>query len=119
MSEAYTSDGKSHSTVVLVGDSGLPLASDKGLAINNLSQPTTPYVIATGAASVSQALTASCKRVSMYATQGTWYAINATASSTSHYIASGERLDIAVPANTTMSFLQETAAGSIRITELS
>lgn len=98
----------------------LPLALTPGLfPVDTLGTPSAPRVVATGAAAVSQALTSTCRRVSMYATQGTWYAITGTASAASHYIAGGERLDFDVPANTTMSFLQESTAGSIRITELS
>jgi hypothetical protein len=56
--------------------------------------------------------------LSMFATTGTWYSISGTATSSSHYIGASERLDIDVPASTTVSVLQETSAGSIRITEL-
>ena len=54
----------------------------------------------------------------MFATQGTWYSISGTATNSSHYISTGERLDFDVPASTTISVLQEMTAGSIRITEL-
>jgi hypothetical protein len=40
------------------------------------------------------------------------------ATATSHYIGAGERLDFDVPAGSSISVLQETTAGSIRITEL-
>ena len=88
------------------------------LPVDTLGTPGTPRVQATGAAAASIALTATCRRVSMYATQGAWYSISGTANSSSHYIGQGERLDFDVPANTTISVLQETTAGSIRITEL-
>jgi hypothetical protein len=54
----------------------------------------------------------------MYATQGAWYSISGAATTSSHYIAAGERLDFDVPANTTVSVLREATDGSIRITEL-
>jgi hypothetical protein len=54
----------------------------------------------------------------MFATQGTWFSLSGAASNTSHYIGAGERLDFDVPASTTISVLQETTAGSIRISEL-
>jgi hypothetical protein len=54
----------------------------------------------------------------MFATQGAWYSLSGTATSSSHYVGAGERIDFDVPASTTISVLQETTAGSIRITEL-
>ena len=86
--------------------------------VDTLGTPGTPRVQATSGTAASIALTTTCRRISMYATQGTWYAITGTATVTSHYIASGERIDLDVPASTTVSVLQETTAGSIRITEL-
>lgn len=88
------------------------------LAVDTLGTPGTPRVQATSSAAASIALTSTCRRVSMYATQGTWYSISGTATNTSHYIAAGERLDFDVPASTTISVLRETNDGSVRITEL-
>jgi len=97
----------------------VPAQSTPGLLpVDTLGTPGVPRVQATGAAAASIALTTTCRRLSMYATQGTWYSISGTATSSSHYIAAGERLDIDVPASTTISVLQETSAGSIRISEL-
>lgn len=89
------------------------------LPVDVLGSPGTPRVQATSGTAASIVLTASCRRVSMYATQGTWYSLTGTATSSSHYIAAGERLDFDVPASTTISVLQDSTAGSIRITELS
>lgn len=89
------------------------------LPVDTLATPAVPRVLATSASSQNIALTPTCRRVSMYATQGTWYSISGTATATSHYIGTGERLDFDVPASTTIAVLQETTAGSIRITELS
>ena len=92
--------------------------NDGKLLVDTLGTPGTPRVQATSSATASIVLTTTCRRVSMYATQGTWYSISGTATATSHYIGAGERIDIDVPAATTVSVLQESAAGSIRITEL-
>lgn len=86
--------------------------------IEPLGTPGTPRVQATAGTAASVVLTSTCRRVSMFATTGTWYAINATATATSHYIGAGERLDFCVPPDTTLSVLQEDTAGSVRITEL-
>lgn len=88
------------------------------LSVDTLGTPGTPRVQATSGTAASIVLTTNCRRVSMFATAGTWYSISGTATATSHYIGAGERLDFDVPASTTISVLQETAAGSIRITEL-
>lgn len=86
--------------------------------IEPLGTPGTAWVQATSGTAASVTLTAACRRVSMFSTQGTWYAINLTATATSHYIGAGERLDFCVPAGSTLSVLQEDIAGSVRITEL-
>lgn len=88
------------------------------LAVDTLGTPSIPRVQATSASAVSITLTSTCRRISMYATQGAWYSISGTATATSHYIAAGERLDLDVPASSTVSVLRETTDGSIRITEL-
>ncbi len=88
------------------------------LPVDTLGTPGTPRVQATGTAAANIVLTSTCRRVSMYATTGTWYSISGTATATSHYIGTGERLDFDVPAGTTISVLQETTAGAVRITEL-
>lgn len=100
-------------------DGKIPAQATPGLVpVDTLGTPGTPRVQATSGTAASIALTTTCRRISMYATQGTWYAITGTATATSHYVASGERIDLDVPASTTVSVLQETTAGSIRITEL-
>lgn len=87
--------------------------------VDTLATPTVSRVQATSGTAASVVLTTTCTKISMYATQGTWYSLTGTATSTSHYIGASERIDINVPANTTVSVLQETTAGSVRITELS
>jgi hypothetical protein len=88
------------------------------LPVDTLGTPGVPRVQATAGIAATVTLTTTCRRVSMFATQGTWYSISGTATATSHYIASGERLDFDVPASTAISVLRETTDGSIRITEL-
>ena len=101
-------------------DTGEPYtASGPGLfPVDTLGTPGAPRVQATSGTAANIVLTTTCRRVSMFATQGAWYSISGTATATSHYIGAGERLDFDVPASTTISVLQETAAGSIRVTEL-
>lgn len=99
-------------------DAALKVDSSSRLITNPLASLGTPRVQATSAAAASIVLTSTCRRVSMLATTGTWYSLTGTATTTSHYIAAGERLDFSVPASTTISVLQETSAGSIRISEL-
>ena len=88
------------------------------LPVDTLGSPGSSQVRATSGTAANIVLTTTCRRVSMFATQGTWYSINGTATNSSHYISTGERLDFDVPASTTISVLQEMTAGSIRITEL-
>jgi hypothetical protein len=88
------------------------------LPVDTLGTPGAPRAQATSGTAVGIALTSTCRRVSMFATQGAWYSLSGTATATSHYIGAGERLDFDVPASTTISVLRETTDGSIRITEL-
>ena len=88
------------------------------LPVDTLGTPGVPRVQTTAGIAASVTLTSTCRRVSMFATQGAWYSISGTATATSHYIGAGERLDFDVPASTAISVLRETTDGSIRITEL-
>ena len=88
------------------------------LPVDTLGTPGVPRVQATSGTAANIVLTTTCRRVSMFATAGAWYSISGTATATSHYVGAGERIDFDVPASTTISVLQETVAGSIRVTEL-
>jgi hypothetical protein len=88
------------------------------LPVDTLGTPGAPRAQATSGTAAGIALTPTCRRVSMFATQGAWYSLSGTATAASHYIGAGERLDFDVPASTTISVLRETTDGSIRITEL-
>ena len=97
----------------------IPEQTTPGLfPVDTLGTPGAPRVQATSGSAAGVTLTSTCRRVSMFATQGTWYSISGTATSSSHYIGAGERLDFDVPASTAISVLRETTDGSIRITEL-
>jgi hypothetical protein len=88
------------------------------LPVDTLGTPGASRVQATSGTAAGIILTTTCRRVSMFATQGAWYSLSGTATATSHYIGASERLDFDVPAGSSISVLQETTAGSIRITEL-
>jgi hypothetical protein len=88
------------------------------LPVDTLATPGASRVQVTAGIAATVTLTSTCRRVSMFATQGAWYSISGTATATSHYIGAGERLDFDVPASTAISVLRETTDGSIRITEL-
>ena len=88
------------------------------MPVDTLATPGTARIRATSSAAASVALTATCRRISMYATQDAYYSISGTATSSSHFIAAGERLDFDVPANTSISALRVTTDGVIYITEL-
>ena len=97
----------------------IPEQTTPGLfPVDTLGTPGAPRVQATSGSAAGVTLTSTCRRVSMFATQGTLYSISGTATSSSHYIGAGERLDFDVPASTAISVLRETTDGSIRITEL-
>lgn len=91
-----------------------------------LGVPTVALQLPVTNVSNSVPLTATCRRISIKA-RGTdmRYVVGVGAqtadASTSHFIESGERLDIAVPAGATIAAIRESAAtvnGSLAITEL-
>lgn len=91
-----------------------------------LGLPTIARQLAVTTTSSSVELTATCRRISIKA-RGTdiRYVVGTGAqtanASTSHFLESGERLDIAVPAGATIAAIRESASttnGSLAITEL-
>ena len=88
------------------------------IPVDTLGTPGTARSQATSGTAANIALTTTCRRVSMHATAASFYSISGTATSSSHYIGAGERLDFDVPASTTISVLQVTAAGTVYVTEL-
>jgi hypothetical protein len=112
-------DGAATETTLSVLNTKIPAQAIAGLLpVDTLGTPGVSRVQATAGIAATVTLTSTCRRVSMFATQGTWYSISGTATSSSHYIGAGERLDFDVPASTAISVLRETTDGSIRITEL-
>lgn len=79
--------------------------------------------LAAGASSANTALTSTCRRISIHARSGNIrFAIGSsgqTASATSHYIAQGERLDLAVPATPNIAVIRADATDcTLEVTEL-
>jgi hypothetical protein len=111
--------GAATETTLAALNTKIPAQAIAGLLpVDTLGTPGVARAQATSGTAANIVLTTTCRRVSMFATQGTWYSISGTATATSHYVGTGERIDFDVPASTTISVLQETVAGSIRITEL-
>ena len=79
--------------------------------------------ISYGAASVNLALTTTCRFVSLVAAGGTHvhYQIGIgaqTATGTSHYLPTGQRITLAVPFGANIAAIQGSAAGTLYISEL-
>lgn len=91
-----------------------------------LGQPSVAWQLAVTTASASQALTSTCRRISIRARGCDMLYVVGTgaqtaSATTSHFIGQDERLDIAVPANAVIAAIRESAAtanGSLAITEL-
>lgn len=97
------------------------VAKDKPLPTDPLGTPGVARTIAAGATAGSAALTSTVTRCSILALGGAIrFSISGTAVATapSHYIASGERLDIRVPAGTTISAIRVSADATLEVTEL-
>lgn len=100
-------------------------ADDRGsLNTTNIKQPLVSRQLAAGAASAATQLTTTCRRISIYARGGdVRYLLSSatgTALTTSHFIAQGERLDIAVPATPWLMVLRGGVADcTLEVSELS
>lgn len=104
-------------SVEVSNDSGNPLPTEP------LGIPGVARQLAAGAASANTALTSTVRRVSMRAVGADIrYAIGSasqTASGTSHLIANGERLDVAVPATPNIAVIRAgSTSGTLELTEL-
>ena len=92
-------------------DSGNPLPTEP------LGIPTIPHNLPATATSANTALTTTCRRASIYARNGDIrYMVGTTpqtASATSHFIASGERLDIALPPNANIAVIRDGSTDGI------
>lgn len=106
-----------------LGDATLEITIEEA-KLEILGTPSTPRQLAAGAAQVNTALTTTCRRLSMRAVGANIrYLIGSTAQAahadTSHYIAEGERLDIALPATPNISVIRDAATdGVLEVTEL-
>lgn len=94
------------------------------LKVEPLGIPTVPRQLAAGTASANTALTVTTSRISMYARGADIrYLVGSTsqtASATqSHFIASGERLDIDVPPSPNIAVIRDSAATTDGVLELS
>lgn len=102
----------------------VPAAVTPGLLpVDTLGTVGVARQLAAGATSANTALTTTARRISICATGAAIrYAIGTgaqTASSTSHYIASGERLDLAVPASAQIAVIRAGSTdGVLEVTEL-
>jgi hypothetical protein len=92
-------------------------------AVEPLSVPGTARQLAAGNTSANTALTTTCRRISIRAVGADIrYAIGSTsqtATATTHFIANGERLDLAVPVTPNIAVLRNgTTDGTLELTEL-
>lgn len=90
--------------------------------VEPLGLPNIASTTLTSAVSQTVTLDPDTQRVSVYATAATRYVVGSgvgvlTASASSHFIAAGERLDFAVPADGKIAVLQDTTPGNFEITE--
>lgn len=92
-------------------------------SVEPLGIPSVARQLAAGSASVNTTLTSTCRRISIRAVNANIrYAIGSTAqtaSATSHFIADGERLDLALPATPNIAVIRNaTTDGTLEVTEL-
>ena len=103
-------------------DSKLPAQTTPGLLpVDTLAGIGVARLIAMGATSVNLALTSTTRRISIHATVAGFYAVGTgaqTASSTTHYIGAGERLDFDVLANSQIAAIRSSTDGTLYISEL-
>jgi len=92
-------------------------------AVEPLGLPGVARQITVDGTSVNTALTATCRRLSMRAVGADMrYAVGSssqTATASSHFIAAGERLDIALPATPNIAVIRNASTdGVLEVTEL-
>lgn len=100
----------------------VPAAITPGLLpVDTLGTVGTARTVAMGSASANVALTTTVRRVSIHATVAGFYSIGTsaqTATTSTHYIGAGERLDLDVAANSQIAAIRATSDGTLYITEL-
>lgn len=131
---AVTIDGRTYEEVAIRNRAAAPLSVTGPLTdaelraaavdVEPLGIPAVARQLAAGSASANTALTSTCRRISVRAVGADIrYAIGSTsqtASATSHFIANGERLDLAVPATPNIAVIRNaTTSGTLEVTELS
>jgi hypothetical protein len=100
-----------------------PVEAGNPLPIEPLGQAGVARKLTAGASSANTALTATCRRITMRAvTADIRYSIGTTsqtATTSSHFIATGERLDLAVPLGANIAVIRDAAtSGTLELTEL-
>lgn len=111
-----------------ISDVGVGATDDGLLLVEPLSVPGVARQLTATNAAQSQQLTSSCRRLSIRCrnnncrfTVGTVSQSSVVSATTSHFILSGERLDIAIPAGSHIGYIRDAAAGAdgiLEITEL-
>ena len=114
---AVTIDGRTYEEVAIRNRASAPLS------VEPLGVPGVARQLAAGSASANTALTSTCRRISVRAVGADIrYAIGSssqTATATSHFIANGERLDLAVPATPNIAVIRNAStSGTLEVTEL-
>jgi hypothetical protein len=99
------------------------VTATNALPIEPLGQAGVARKLTADASSANTALTSTCKRITMRAvTADIRYSIGTTsqtATTNSHFIASGERLDLAVPLGANIGVIRDAAtSGTLELTEL-
>ena len=102
----------------------IPALSTGAVPVETIKQALVARQLAAGAASANTVLTPTTRRISIYARGGdVRFLIGSaaqTALATSHFIAQGERLDLAVPATPNIAVLRDGATdGVLELSELS
>ena len=110
---------------VNIDNTSIEISNDTGnpVPVEPLGQAGVARKLTAGASSANTALTSTCKRITMRAvTADIRYAIGTsaqTATTSSHFIASGERLDLAVPLGANIAIIRDAAtSGTLELTEL-
>lgn len=114
---AVTIDGRTYEEVAIRNRASAPLG------VEPLGVPAVARQLVAGSASANTALTSTCRRISVRAVGADIrYAIGSsaqTASAASHFIANGERLDLAVPATPNIAVIRNAStSGTLELTEL-
>ena len=104
-------------------DGKTPSLINARAGVEPLGQPGVARQLAASSASANTALTTTCRRISVFARGADIrFAIGSTsqtASSTSHYIANGERLDLVVPATPNIAVIRAGSIdGTLEVSEL-